>query len=122
MNPEQQSEFIAQWPDNFIEPNYRYCWPSGWDELVTTLIREVVELSPGIRILQIKDKFAGLRFYYSGNVSDISDEAKKLIDEAETKSYTICQDCGLPGKQVSTDWIRTLCESCEPNYKSENLF
>lgn len=36
-----------------------------------------------------------------------------MIDEAEAKSYTICEMCGKPGKTRSRHhWLCTLCDEC----------
>ncbi len=60
-------------------------------------------------VVQVKEKFAGLRFYSSGGNNKISE----LIDEAELKSEGICEGCGAPGKIRSSGWMRTLCDECE---------
>ena len=35
-----------------------------------------------------------------------------LIEEAETKSSTICEECGQPGEYRPGGWVRTLCDTC----------
>lgn len=62
-----------------------------------------------LRAIQVKSKFGGLRFYTDGNKTS---KMHELIDKAESKSYTICEQCGEPGKSRSGGWIETLCESC----------
>ena len=57
-----------------------------------------------------------------------TEEMYDLIEEAETKSATICEDCGKPGKLRSGGWIRTLCDECcikdrralEPDWDDED--
>lgn len=62
--------------------------------------------------VQIKSKFAGLRFYMTSG----TDEMYRLIDEAEKKSYTICENCGAKGKlRNDRYWLETLCDNCEKN-------
>lgn len=58
---------------------------------------------------QIKEKFGGLRFYYSGG----DDVIFKLVEEAEILSYQTCERCGAEGKERSGGWIRTLCDKCD---------
>lgn len=61
---------------------------------------------------QVKEKFGGLRFYMThGN-----DEIFSLISEAESKSYKTCEECGEPGDQKDTGWVKTLCDSCHENW------
>jgi hypothetical protein len=70
------------------------------------------------QITQIKDKFGGLRFYCSA-----SEEIMKLVEEAEEKSYSICEKCGSMDdvKQVGNGWIYTLCKNCDTNRLNNNL-
>jgi len=60
-------------------------------------------------VSQIKSKYAGLRYYIHG----ATDEMDKLINEAERKSYTTCEECGSPGSLISIRmWYYTLCPKC----------
>jgi hypothetical protein len=58
---------------------------------------------------QVKEKFGGLRFYYSGG----KPEHAHYVRFAESMSYSICEDCGTT-KDVrrTTGWIRTICVPC----------
>lgn len=58
------------------------------------------------QILDIKEKFGGLR-YYIDNCPDGLDSA---IELAEALSTHTCQDCGAPGHTRETGWLRTLCD------------
>ena len=55
---------------------------------------------------QIKEKFAGLRFYSYGGDEKIAG----MIEMAEAMSYRTCEECGSPGKKTKGGWIRTLCK------------
>ena len=78
---------------------------TGWGELLDKLCADIerelnkdAELKKEFKIAQIKEKFGGLRFYtYS-----VTDEIDKIIDEAEKKSFTICEVCGDKGKLLSS--------------------
>lgn len=76
----------------------------GWRSLVEPLIARCQ--AEGVTILQIKEKFGGLRFY----VSDGSEALIRALDVAEAKSCTICEECGAPGERRGGGWIRTLCD------------
>jgi hypothetical protein len=84
----------------------------GWYDLIDTLCQSIDKRAfdeNGERIMatQIKEKFAGLRFYT--NYSD--NEVDAMIGLAEKLSFRICEDCGSPGKVVTTGyWIKTLCD------------
>jgi hypothetical protein len=55
---------------------------------------------------QIKEKFGGLRFYVNG----ATDKHWNYIHFAESISYTICEDCGAPGKRYTDGWHKVLCD------------
>src|ERR1041385_1882792 len=48
----------------------------------------------GFEVVQVKQKFGGLRFYTNNCPGSIHD----VISFAEQLSYTICEDCGAPGE------------------------
>lgn len=61
-----------------------------------------------VKFDQIKEKFGGLRIYFSGGDEYI----EGLVSMAESFSYKICEVCGERGKPNEGGWISTLCESC----------
>jgi len=67
-----------------------------------------------LQIDQIKEKFGGLRFYYSGG----TDRVTGMVDFAERLSYCICEHCGSTKNVRQTKgWIKTLCEDCMEKQK-----
>ena len=60
-------------------------------------------------VVQVKEKFGGLRFYAHGG----NDKIDKLITAAEFKSEETCESCGEPGIVRSSGWVRVLCDTCE---------
>ena len=62
----------------------------------------------GFEIVQVKEKFGGLRFYCHGG----TEEVHGAIHFAEQLSYRICEECGCPGelRTANRSWIRTLCD------------
>jgi hypothetical protein len=59
---------------------------------------------------QIKEKFGGLRFYYSGG----DEIVRGMVSFAESLSYHICEHCGSTKNVTQTEgWIKTLCEDCK---------
>lgn len=79
----------------------------GWLPMVIELDKQLAELHPDYKIDQIKEKFGGLRYYVSGVNSEAG---QKLISDAESKSYEICDKCGEPGELRRGMWLRTLCD------------
>lgn len=83
----------------------------GWVDIIVELDAALYELYPDYKIHQIKEKFGGLRFYTDGFPEAVADEAEKLVNAAQARSYETCDTCGAPGT-LRTDhyWIRTLCD------------
>lgn len=79
------------------------CGP-GWYDIIKPLIEQCKKENASI--LQIKEKFGGLRFY----ISTGSPKLYKMIEEAEAESYKTCEECGKPGRLRSEGWMRTLCD------------
>ena len=85
----------------------------GWFDLVENLCEDILQLDPpeSFEVVQIKQKFGGLRFYTS---KICSGEIEQLISKAESDSYTICESCSKPGKKVCPNsYIYITCEECE---------
>lgn len=100
----------------------------GWYDLVTLLCKRInvyldwanrQDANAGyIRVVQIKSKFGGLRFYYDSYTTEEHNQyIRGLIDFAEEMSVRICEKCGHPGKQRNLSWVATLCDE---HYKEIN--
>lgn len=68
-----------------------------------------------VTVDQIKEKFGGLRFYYTGGDDYISG----LVSMAESWAANSCEECGKPGTRRSGGWIRTLCDEHEAERQSK---
>lgn len=100
--------------------------PPGWHGLVDELcqkldgvLRESYEkysledFQCGFTVMQIKEKFGSLRFYFTCDSHDphLYDKVASIIGEAEINSSRICEITGNPGQIcVSGNWLKTLCE------------
>lgn len=84
-----------------------YYLPDGWVDLVYDLHNDLLESDPEYQLVQVKEKFGGLRFYIQ---FPISDRGQLLIRLAEDKSLEICQECGAPGSLRKRGWWATLCD------------
>lgn len=76
----------------------------GW----ASIVKEAVEKleAKGAKIVQVKEKFGGLRIY----VDRHDDEINSIIEQAEWASEKICEFCGDPGKQVTINhWLHNVC-------------
>lgn len=90
-----QHEKSKQWHKKYLEKND----PEKFKELP--------EYFP-VRFDQIKEKFGGLRVYFSGG----DEYVEGLVGMAESFSYKTCEVCGNRGKPNEGGWITTLCDEC----------
>lgn len=121
---ERVSEMRAHFPALFQGPFISCAWPIGWHALVREASAHVHELVPHIRWSQIKEKFGGLRLYYTP-VSSVTDASfRGRIKWAEAESLRTCALCGDHGDLEDgsprarlvnfTGWWLTACARCEP--------
>jgi hypothetical protein len=89
----------------------------GWLPLILELDKKLSAIDPNYAIVQIKEKFGGLRYYFDCSV-DVSQADMEAMHELEVKyerlSYEVCEFCGST-KNVVTDggWLKTHCPECK---------
>lgn len=94
----------------------------GWWPIIETLCaniqshtdwwnknRETRPVVEQVVVEQIKEKFGGLRFYYTGG----DDQISGMVRMAEAWADHSCEECGAPGKSREGGWIKTLCDEHE---------
>jgi len=85
----------------------------GWLQLIHDCIAELLEANWNKHILQIKEKFGGLRFYIGSG----SEEIFNIIIKYEELSWTTCEVCGEQGilrndcGWQGNKWYKTLCDT-----------
>lgn len=84
----------------------------GWAELINDLF----DAKPDdTQVVQVKEKFGGLRFYLAGGPSWY----RLTVRGAESASVQTCETCGKYG-DIKTPggnphgWYRTVCDTCHP--------
>lgn len=104
---------------------FGFCCGNGWFDLINELSQQIEAIANQQKkdggadddlpcVVQVKEKFGGLRFYMRNQ----NDEISTLIEQAEAKSHRVCERCGQPGATYSDDgWYRTECESCRSKLK-----
>ena len=130
MNPENTKKLFEKYPRLFPEEERKYPRKSlmkysfgvkdGWFDLIDKLCADIqnrinMEKKKNseykqVRVVQVKEKMGGLRFYTERADEKIAD----MIHKAERESYKICEVCGKEGKLTNAlIWFKTLCESCK---------
>lgn len=110
------------WDDHLLE-DYDYSWtyldsmPSGWaiafgiemcEEIRDDLISN--NFLDEYRVVQIKEKYGGLRWYDNGTPKE--SRICDIISKYEERSLQTCITCGAPATKVSLGWISPYCDSC----------
>ena len=98
--------------------------PDGWRkafgiQFMEELREELIKVNNlnTFRIIQIKEKFGGLRFYING--APPNSKIYDIIDKYEDLSFEICEFCGAPGKTEDYQgWLFTWCKNCKNKIKN----
>ena len=115
------------YPNMFSQPYGGVAVSQGWWPIIESLCaniqshidwwnknRETRPVVEQVVVEQIKEKFGGLRFYYSGG----DDTVAGMVRMAEAWADTACEECGGIGKRRDGGWIRTLCDIHEAEYQA----
>ena len=144
MKSELQEKLYSKYPKVFrnrhLSPQETcMCWGiecgDGWFWLIDSMLEYLTYYTEkGYDIIadQVKEKFGGLRFYYSIRISDkcsdndtikkiSSDRICEIVDYCLALSLKICEQCGSNENvlQTNSNWIETLCDKCKEEKCSE---
>jgi hypothetical protein len=115
-NKKQILADIAEMRDTYIKyakyiapKNIGLCFSPGWKNIIRELFECCEANNYNIQLVQAKEKFGSLRFYYDAAESWPSEVDKKL-QEIEAKSATTCDVCGAPGEMRHGGWISCRCD------------
>jgi hypothetical protein len=125
----QYDEFAKRmeetYPNMFKEAYGGFAVGAGWWTIIESLCNNIQSHidwqvkrgkdCPQVVVEQIKEKFGGLRFYYSGG----DDEISGMVHMAESWAAHSCETCGAPGERRGGGWIRTLCDYHEEIRKQQ---
>ena len=116
MTPEREEQLLTTYA-TFFHPNFwGFECNDGWFSLIESLCRTVKRYEGKVQIIQVKEKFGGLRFYVSGG----DEFLRGAITFAENFSYKVCEDCGSEGAPNDEGWISTLCGPCRFKRRKAN--
>lgn len=122
MEQSYSRDMIDNWSTEFLRYRGMEHGP-GWIGLVTTLHFRLRFLVGPYQIFQIKEKFGALRYYCDAegtipeglpDTGDLRETVRRLIEDAEHRSQTICERCGHAGTTTSKNgWLKTRCGPCK---------
>lgn len=112
--------------DRVLNKNFMLDVGAGWWKIMLEgfdRIDAVLKEEPDcfVKILQVKEKFGGLRVYISlqrGSGDGLDGEEHEdlhrrvgvVIEEMENQASNTCEMCGEPGKLRGGGWLKTLCD------------
>lgn len=122
----EYDEFVksmeTKYPKMFSQPYGGFAVDKGWWPILQALCANIQhhidwwnknhEKHPIVEqvvVEQIKEKFGGLRFYYTGG----DEKIQGMVRMAEAWADRSCEECGAPGKTREGGWIKTLCDHHE---------
>lgn len=119
MSPDKAKELVAIYPELFSDlaerSNFRlfnFECGDGWFALLKSGIEKIKEeyekSGLKLKVYQVKEKYGTLRFY----LDQYTDAIQEIVEEMETQSERICEECGALGHISGLVWVRTLCEEC----------
>jgi len=112
-------EMETKFPKMFSEPYGGFACGEGWWPILRSLCGQIQHhidwhnknhekhpVVPQVTVNQIKEKFGGLRFYYSGG----DDAIGGMVRMAESWAGHTCEDCGNRATKETSGWIKTVCD------------
>ena len=122
-----EKRMTEKYPNMFSQPYGGFAVGEGWWPILENLCaniqshinwwnknRETRPVVEQVVVEQIKEKFGGLRFYYSGG----DDTIAGMVRMAEAWADHSCEECGKPGIKRGGGWIKTLCDEHEAERQS----
>lgn len=86
----------------------------GWHPILEALHTDLAAIDPNYKVIQVKEKFGGLRVYLDWLNTEYTATIGQIINVAEALALGTCEDCGGVGslRSISKFYVRTLCEPC----------
>jgi hypothetical protein len=122
MNKDLEQRLVERWPTWFdthgdirltaMARGFEHA--DGWFDILWRLCEDLEPLVKKLEqeigcqfgVLQVKEKFGGLRIH----VNHANDAIRQRIEIAQLESLRTCEVCGKPGSLREERRIRTLCD------------
>lgn len=101
----------ASWEEEIPDGWYKAFGEKMIEELNEILVK--YNFQDKYQIIQIKEKFGGLRWYDNGYPSKMHDEYTAWLHKYEDLSEETCIKCGAPATHMTKGWILPLCDACD---------
>ena len=121
---EFEKRLTEKHPAMFSAPYGGIAVGEGWWPIIESLCADIqhyikwknkdeVEV-PQVVVMQIKEKFGGLRFYYDGG----DERIRGMVTTAESWAEKTCEDCGVPATKKTRGWIKNVCDKHFEEYEA----
>jgi hypothetical protein len=111
-NDEMVARLVERFKPMFPDPTRpNVTFPLGWESLVTEALTKLAgnrNYDKDLQILQIKDKFGGLRIY----TNFTNERIGEIISAAELLSSRTCIECGATEEYVDRENYSNFCKTC----------
>ena len=111
-----EKRLTEKYPAMFSQPYGGIAVGEGWWPIIESLCANIqghikwknkdAEVVPQVVVMQIKEKFGGLRFYYDGG----DEQIRGMVYMAESWASRTCEICGVPATKQTTGWIKNVCD------------
>jgi hypothetical protein len=100
---------------SILRTSYGFEVPLGWLVIIEQFLERAINFEGWFKVVQIKEKFGGLRFYIDSGEEcpeDVYTEITNVIMSVENRSFTTCEICGEPATyRKERGWKKTLCDN-----------
>ena len=127
MSPGKDRLIFQQFPEFFGSRNtpreslmfFGFECENGWFKLIKKLCEQLKALKlRNFIVTQVKEKYGGLRFHYSGpsGSKTLIQKVATIVEEAEIKSLSTCEICGQVGQHGEAYmWVYVRCQNHQPD-------
>jgi hypothetical protein len=101
----------------------------GWKDIIERTHEKLKYIDPNYNIVQIKEKFGNLRYYYNPSFESYDDIRREIMNDivlsAEHSASQTCELCGASGWGTNVEirvhkyWYFGYCQSCADKYIAE---